>query len=114
MDDLHSWLKEFPGAVTVSDRDGTIVAMNDKAAQSFEEDGGYALIGKNVLDCHPTAAREKLEKMMDTQQTNIYTIEKHSVKKLVYQTPWYKDGHYMGFVELVLEIPFEMPHFIRK
>lgn len=114
MDDLHSWLKEFPGAVTVSDRDGTIVAMNNKAAQTFESDGGYALIGQNMLDCHPEPSRSKLEQMMATQQANIYTIEKNGVKKLIYQTPWYKDGHYMGFVEMALEIPFEMPHFIRK
>jgi hypothetical protein len=36
------------------------------------------------------------------------------VKKLIYQTPWYAGGEYAGFVEISLEIPFEMPHFIRQ
>lgn len=114
MDDLHTWLKEFTGAVTVSDRDGTIVAMNNKAAKTFESDGGFSLIGQNILACHPEPARSKLEQLMANEQANIYTIEKNGIKKLIYQTPWYKDGHYMGFVELSLEIPFEMPHLIRK
>jgi hypothetical protein len=32
---------------------------------------------------------------------------------LIYQSPWYRDGQYAGFVEISLEIPFDMPHFIR-
>ena len=41
-------------------------------------------------------------------------IEKNGVKKIIYQSPWYKEGEYAGFVELSLEIPLEMPHFIRS
>jgi transcriptional regulator with PAS, ATPase and Fis domain len=108
-----SWIKEFPAAVTVCDPDGIILEMNDKAAQTFVKDGGLALIGKNVLDCHPEPSRSQLERMLDDQTGNIYTIEKNGVKKLIYQTPWYKDGQYAGFVELSLEIPFEMSHFVR-
>ncbi|MCG2788129.1 MAG: diguanylate cyclase [Anaerolineae bacterium] len=108
-----NWLKEFPAAVTVCDKEGILLEMNDKAAKTFESDGGYALIGKNMLDCHPQAAREKLEAMMKTRSKNIYTIEKNGIKKLIYQTPWYQNGEHAGFVELSLEIPFEMPHFIR-
>jgi hypothetical protein len=52
--------------------------------------------------------------MMLEKRQNIYTIEKNGVKKLIYQTPWYQDGQYAGFIELSLEIPFEMPHFIRS
>ncbi len=50
---------------------------------------------------------------MAKQQANVYTIEKHGKKKLIYQTPWYRDGKYAGFIELSLVIPEEMPHFIR-
>ena len=52
-----NWLKELPIAITVCDKDGIILEMNDKSAKTFESDGGYALIGSNVLDCHPAAAR---------------------------------------------------------
>jgi len=66
-----------------------------------------------LLDCHPEPARSKVKKMLDNQQANVYSIEKLGVNKLVYQTPWFEDGQYRGFIELVLEIPFEVPHFIR-
>jgi transcriptional regulator with PAS, ATPase and Fis domain len=109
----HDWIKEFPAAVTVCDTEGIILEMNDKAAITFGSDGGIALIGKNMLDCHPELARTKTEHLLAAKQKNVYTIEKNGVKKLIYQSPWYKDGRYAGFVELSLEIPFEMPHFIR-
>ena len=109
----NAWIKEFPGAVTVCDTDGIITGMNDKAAKTFEEDGGRALIGKNVFDCHPEPARSELKHMMETRQSNVYTIEKNGVKKLIYQSPWFQNGAYAGFIELSLEIPFELPHFVR-
>lgn len=112
MPDL-SWFKELPLAVTICDADGILLDMNDAAEEVFREDGGRALIGSNVLDCHPAEARRKLEEMMAGRVKNIYTIEKNGKKKLIYQTPWYKDGQYAGFVELSLEIPFDMPHFLR-
>ncbi len=109
----HQWLREFPGSVTVCDPDGIILEMNDKSVKTFQTDGGEKLIGTNLLNCHPASARAKLQRLMDTQTANVYTIEKNGVKKLVYQTPWYQDGRYAGFVELVLEIPDQMPHFVR-
>ena len=108
------WIKQFPAAVTVCDCEGVILDMNDKAAQTFERDGGYALIGTNLLDCHPEPARSKVKNMLAACEKNIYTIEKNGVKKLIYQCPWFEDGQYAGFVELSLEIPFEMEHFIRS
>ena len=39
---------------------------------------------------------------------------KAGVKKLIYQTPWYENGEFRGLVELSMEIPFEMPHYVRK
>ena len=108
-----SWIKEFPASITVCDVDGIVLEMNDKAAKTFEKDGGRELIGRNMLDCHPDPARGKLERLMDERQKNVYTIEKNGVKKLIYQSPWFKDGRYAGFIEFAFEIPFEMPHFIR-
>ena len=109
----HEWVKEFPAAVTVCDPQGIILDMNDRAALTFEKDGGYALLGKCLLDCHSEKSRPKLEAMLASHEKNIYTIEKNGVKKLIYQTPWFKNGQYAGFVEVSLEIPFEMPHFVR-
>lgn len=108
------WIEEFQGAVTVCDADGIILAMNQKAAKTASREGGKKLIGQNLLDCHPEPSRTKLKGMLETRQTNVYTIEKNGVKKLIYQSPWFENSIYKGFIELSLEIPFEMPHFIRK
>jgi hypothetical protein len=109
----HEWIKEFPAAATVCDPEGILLAMNDKAAKNYEKDGGYNLIGSNMLACHPDPARTKTEQLLAAREKNVYTIEKNGIKKLIYQSPWFKDGVYAGFVELALEIPFELPHFIR-
>ena len=109
----HAWVGSFSGAITVCDREGVILEMNDQAAVTFAADGGRALIGRNVLDCHPEPGRSKLVALLKTGQTNVYTIEKNGVKKLIYQAPWQRDGAYAGIVELSLEIPFEPPHFVR-
>jgi len=109
----YAWVKEFPGAVTVCDADGIITEMNDKAAGTFEKDGGQALVGKSVFDCHPEPARSELKHLMEAHQPNVYTIEKNGLKKLIYQTPWYQNGAFAGFIELSLEVPFELPHFVR-
>ena len=110
----NEWIKEFPAAVTVCDKDGILLEMNDKAAKTFEEDGGRKLLGSNVLDCHPEPARTQTELLLTMQEKNVYTIEKNGVKKLIYQSPWYKNGEFAGLVEISLEIPFELPHFIRS
>lgn len=108
------WIDEFPATITVCDQNGILLEMNDKAARSYEKDGGRALIGKNMLDCHPDAARSKTQQLLAARQKNVYTIEKNGLKKLIYQSPWYKNGKYAGFVELSLEIPAEIPHFVRS
>ncbi len=51
--------------------------------------------------------------MKGTRRRTSDTIEKQGIKKLIYQSPWYVDGRYGGFVELSLEIPAVMPHFVR-
>ncbi|ADL07014.1 PAS domain-containing protein [Thermosediminibacter oceani] len=111
----QKWVQKLPVAITVCDAEGKILYMNEKACKTFEKSGGADLIGKNVLDCHPEPARSKLKNMLETQTKNCYTIEKNGVKKLIYQTPWYdENNNYEGFIEFSIEIPFEIPHYIRK
>lgn len=109
----HTWVDEFPAAITVCDEQGIIVAMNERAARNYAKEGGGALIGTSVLDCHPEPARTKLAQLLRHPHRNVYTIEKNGVKKLIYQSPWYRNGQFAGLVELSLEIPFAMPHFVR-
>lgn len=110
----EDWFDNFDGGITVCDSKGTILYMNERSRKVFEKYGSD-LIGKSVLDCHPEPAKSKLKNMLKTRESNCYTIEKQGVKKLIHQTPWYTGtGEYGGFVELSVEIPLEMPHFVRK
>jgi transcriptional regulator with PAS, ATPase and Fis domain len=111
---MNNWIKEFNGAVTLCDEKGIIVYMNDKALKTFQNDGGEKLIGSHILDCHPEPSKTILKNLMDERKTNVYTIEKSGIKKLIYQSPVFENGIYSGFVELSIEIPFDLPNFIRK
>lgn len=110
---MEDWKNGVGFAITVCDADGLILEMNAKSAATFAKSGGGSLIGKSLLDCHPEPSKTKLKKMLAEPYTNAYTIEKNGVKKLIYQAPWLKDGKPAGLVELSLEIPAEMPHFVR-
>jgi transcriptional regulator with PAS, ATPase and Fis domain len=109
-----AWVKEFPGAITVCDTAGVILAMNDRAAEQFAKDGGQELVGGNLLDCHPEPSRTKLQELLSSGKMNAYTIEKNGSKKLIYQTPWYENGEYRGLVEIAVPLPETLPHFVRK
>ena len=112
-DDLTAWVESFPGMVSVCDPAGVILAMNDTAIRAFEKYGGAKLIGQNALDCHPGKSREQFADLLAQPRKNIYTTEKNSVHKLIYQCPWHRAGRYAGLLEIVVEIPAEMPHFVR-
>lgn len=116
-------------AITVCDVDGNILDMNQHSADVNSH--GQKIVGYNLMNCHPEPAKTKLKGLLEHRQLNAYTIEKTvvggqspatdhqppttKVKKLIYQTPWYKeDGQFGGLIEYSIEIPFEMPHFVRQ
>lgn len=106
------WWREFPGAVTVCDRDGVILEMNRKAVATLGN--GKSLVGASIIDCHPGPARSKVRELLASGRTNVYTIEKKGVRKLIYQSPWFEDGEMRGLVELSLELPDPLPHHVRE
>ena len=101
-------------AVTICAKDGTILDMNAKSRKTFLKPGEEEIIGHNVLDCHPEPARSMLDDMLKNQRTNIYTVEKEGLKKLIFQTPWYDGGEYAGFMELSIVLPEVIPNKVRK
>jgi len=113
MPNTSHWSRECAVAITVTDADGIIIEMNDRAAEIFAKDGGRALIGTSVLDCHPEPSRSMVAEQLTGNITNAYTIEKNGVKKLIYQTPWHSNGKFAGLIEFSMEIPRELPHFNR-
>jgi DUF438 domain-containing protein len=110
---MENYFKELGIAITVSDKDGRVLAMNDKAIHTFEKYGGEKLIGTSLFDCHPPHACDIIKRLLDTKETNAYTIEKAGQKKLIYQTPWFENGEFMGYVELSLVLPVDMSHKVR-
>ena len=107
------FIDKLDGNVIVCDAAGKIVYMNERAIRAYEKEGGKDLIGGDLLECHSEKSRARILEIMATGQKNVYTIEKEGKKKIVYQSPWFVDGEIRGIVEFSLEIPFEMPHFIR-
>jgi len=107
------WISEFPAAITVCDRQGVVIAMNDKACATFAKEGGAALIGHSLKDCHKPESWQKIMHMLETGDPNTYTIEKNGVRKLIHQQPWFKNGEVAGVVEMSIVLPEEMPHYVR-
>jgi len=104
---------ECPAAITVTDAHGVIVEMNAYSLETFARDGGAALLGSQVLDCHPEPARAKTARLYEAREPNHYTIRKNGRRKIIHQLPWYRNGEFAGFVEISIPIPDELPHFDR-
>jgi transcriptional regulator with PAS, ATPase and Fis domain len=107
------WVREFQGPVIVSDARGTIVEMNDKAVEWFATRGGKGLLGKSLFEVHHEESQGKIRQLLETKETSVYTIERGGARWLVYQSPWYRAGEFGGLVELLLEVPSEIPHRAR-
>ena len=108
-----SWTEELRANITVTDANGKIIELNQSACVGFAPEGGAALIGSNVFDCHPEPALTETRLLFKTQKPSHYTIRKKGQKKIIHQMPWYRDGAFAGFVEISIPIPDELPHFER-
>ena len=111
---MEKWSDELPFvAITICDKEGKIIDMNRRSIATYEKDGGKALIGKNLMDCHPERAKQIISRLMSEGKTNAYTIEKEGLRKLIYQSPWYENGEFAGLVEMSVVLPETMPHYVR-
>jgi len=107
------YFNELPAAITICDTEGKIIYLNEKAAEVFQDDGGYDLIGQNLFACHSNESIEKIKSILKEEKPNSYSIEKDGKKKFIYQTPFYENKILKGLIEFSFEIPFELPHFKR-
>ena len=110
---MQDWAKELPMAVTVTDKNGIIIYMNDKSIETFANYGGDKLIGTELNAWHNPHSVEIINAMISENKANSYTISKNGVKKLIHQTPYFEGGEYAGLVEFSIVLPEEMPHFDR-
>ena len=107
------WVDGVKVAITVTAADGTITEMNPRSIETYAADGGAALVGRSVFDCHPEPARTKTLELYADRRPSSYTIRKGGQKKIIHQLPWFEDGRFAGFVEISIPIPDELPHFDR-
>lgn len=60
-----SVLDQDTDPVVICDLNHTIIYMNQAAADNYAKDGGWNLMGKSVLDCHPPQAQAAVKKVVD-------------------------------------------------
>lgn len=113
LNQLPQMVNELPFAVTVCDTQGIVLYMNERSIETFQKYGGADVVGTSLFLYHHGKSAEILKRLLDTAGKNAYTIEKNGVKKLIYQSPWFENEKFAGLIELSLEIPFEIPHYIR-
>ena len=111
---MNDFFKYVEPAVTVCDTECVIVYQNEKSVAVNGD-----MRGKCMLGCHNDRSRGIIARILSEGATNSYTISKKGQRKLIHQTPWYKDAAYgsgrtvAGIVELSVVIPEEMPHYDR-
>lgn len=96
-------------SITVSDREGNVLFMNDASKAVFGDK-----VGENMMPCHQARSQEIIRRLVENGETHAYTIQKGDVRKMIYQTPWYENGEVAGLVEFSLVLPDEMPHYVRE
>ncbi|WP_418983308.1 PAS sensor protein [Alistipes sp.] len=109
LDNPFPWADELDCAVTVCDTEGVVLYQNDR---SREVNGDVQ--GRSLLPCHNERSRAIIRRLAEEGGKNVYTIEKRGVKKLIYQTVWRADGTIRGLVEFSLELPDQLPHYVRS
>lgn len=109
---VPAWAQTLECGITVCDAECNILFINSKAREALSR--GKDITGHNMLRCHNERSRMKIEEMLSKGTTNAYTIEKKGIRKLIYQTPWRKNGIIAGLVEISIVLPAEMPHHVRQ
>ena len=109
---LCHWADEVDYAVTIADKNCTIIYMNKRSQDTFCKNGEN-LIGKNLMDCHPEHARKIIERLLNEGGSNAYTITKNGVNKFIFQSAWKINGEIAGLVETSMIQPPAMKHFNR-
>ena len=109
--DCAQWMEAIGCAVTISDLEGRIVYMNERARATYKAHGD--LVGKNMMPCHCPASQALIRHMLSTGETHTYTVTKGGIRKLIFQSPWKKDGAIAGMVEFSIPLPENMAHYDR-
>lgn len=110
---MPAWAQSMECAVTVCDAACVILAQNRQARELYRAHGDLA--GYNLRQCHSPRSVEIIDRLLSQGGTNIYTIEKGPVHKLIFQSAWRDEatGAIAGLVEISIVTPADMPHYVR-
>ena len=91
--------------VVVCDLEHTIIYMNKAATRRYAKNGGKALLGKSLLNCHMPKAREIINQVLDWFRADkdhniIYEFRNDEENKDVYMVALRDDGgNLIGYYE---------------
>jgi PAS domain-containing protein len=107
---LRALLDGLQGEVVVADENIDIVYLNEAAIRHYEKDGGAALIGRSLLDCHNPESRRQIKEMYEAfargdLQARQWLIPKDGYARRAMVMPVVQDGQVKGCLELVIEEP---------
>lgn len=102
---IPDYHKEVDFTISICDKEGKIVYLNDRGVETFKDDGGLELLGSNILDCHPEPSKSQLKEMFISHETNFIFKGQGSSRRLIYQTPIFKEKEYNGYMEMIIPIP---------
>ena len=102
---FRSVLEQDRCAVVLCDLEHTIIYMNPAAGERYAKNGGTALLGRSLLDCHSPKANEMIKKVVawfgESREHNlIYTFRNEKENKDVYMVALRDDsGKLIGYYE---------------
>ena len=102
---FKSVLDQDRALVVLCDLEHTIIYMNKVAIERYAKNGGEALLGKSLLNCHTPKAREIINQVLDWFRADkdhniIYEFRNDEENKDVYMVALRDDGgNLIGYYE---------------
>jgi PAS domain-containing protein len=109
---LRALLDGLQGEIVIADENIDIAYMNEAAIRHYEKDGGAALIGRSLLDCHNPESGREIKEMYEAfasgdLQARQWLLAKDGYARRVIVMPIMRDGQVKGCLELVVEEPLQ-------
>ena len=102
---FKSIIDEDKCAIVICDVSHKIIYMNPAACERYNKQGGAALVGSNLLDCHNGKSGEIINKVVDwfkedKEHNRIYTYHNEKENKDVYMVALRDEaGELIGYYE---------------
>ncbi len=102
---FKSVLEQDRSAVVLCDLDHTIIYMNPAAGERYAKNGGVALLGESLMNCHGPQSRVMVQKVVawfkqDSGHNLVYTFRNDQENKDVYMVALRDEaGELIGYYE---------------